>query len=91
MENLYIKGKILKYENKDKEICVFINEMNTSLSLSLLTEKFINIYNGNIFIDNIRFIGVFNPFRKRKRKGKKEICRLSIPDDNESVLKDNTK
>ena len=44
--------------------------MNISFSLSLLTEKFINrIYNGNKFIDNIRFIGECNPYRKRKRKG----------------------
>jgi hypothetical protein len=47
-----------------------INEINISLSLSLLTEKFINrIYNGNKYIDNIRFIGECNPYRKRKRKG----------------------
>ena len=41
--------------------------MNISLSLSLLTEKFINrTYYGNKFIDNIRFIGECDPYRKRK-------------------------
>ena len=44
--------------------------MNISLFLSILTEKFINrTYNDNKFIDNIRFIGEYNPYRKRKRKG----------------------
>jgi hypothetical protein len=41
--------------------------MNISLSLSLLTEKFINrTYYGNKFIDNIRFIGECDSYRKRK-------------------------
>jgi hypothetical protein len=63
--------------------------MNISLSLSLLTEKFINrTYYGNKFIDNIRFIGECDSYRKRK--GNIEKCRLSIPDYNESALKDYT-
>ena len=51
--------------------------MNTCLSLSLLTEIFINrTYNGKSFSDNIRLIGVCDPYRKRK--GNKEKCGLSF-------------
>ena len=58
--------------------------MNTCLSLSLLTEIFINrTFNGNIIIDNIRLIGACNPYRKRK--GNKEKFGLSRSNDNELV------
>ena len=41
--------------------------MNTCLSLSLLTEIFINkTYNGEKLSENIRLIGACNPYRKRK-------------------------
>ena len=79
-----------KIDNKarnmeDKELWVFFDEMNTCLSLSLLTEIFINrTYNGKKFSDNIRLIGACNPYRKRK--GNKEKCGLSRPDDNENEL-----
>ena len=64
-------------KEKDKETWLFFDEMNTCLSLSLLTEIFINrTYNGKSFSDNIRLIGVCDPYRKRK--GNKEKCGLSF-------------
>ena len=72
-------------KRKEKEIWVFFDELNTCLSLSLLTEIFINrTYNGNKFNDNIRLIGACNPYRKRK--GNKEKCGLSRADDDENEL-----
>ena len=72
-------------EQNDKELWVFFDEMNTCLSLSLLTEIFINrTYNGNILSENIRLIGACNPYRKRK--GNKEKCGLSMSDDNDNEL-----
>ena len=83
MEEVDKKAESLKCKNK--ELWVFFDEMNTCLSLSLLTEIFINrTYNGKKFNDNIRLIGACNPYRKRK--GNKEKCGLSRPDDNESEL-----
>ena len=70
---------------KDEELWVFFNEMNTCLSLSLLTEIFINrTYNGNKISDNIRLIGACNPYRKRKEN--KEKCGISLKEDNEEEL-----
>ena len=70
---------------KDKEIWVFFDEMNTCLSLPLLTEIFINrTYEGNGFSDNIRLIGACNPYRKRKLY--KEKYGLSSSDDNDHEL-----
>ena len=61
------KDKLAK-EQKDKELWVFFDEMNTCLSLSLLTEIFINrTYNGKRVSDNIRLIGACNPYRRRNR------------------------
>ena len=81
MEKIDNKAKNME----DKELWVFFDEMNTCLSLSLLTEIFINrTYNGKKFSDNIRLIGACNPYRKRK--GNKEKCGLSRPDDNENEL-----
>ena len=76
------KNKLAK-KQKDKELWVFFDEMNTCLSLSLLTEIFINrTYNGKSLCDNIRLIGSCNPYRRRKINIKK--CRLtSISDDND--------
>jgi len=63
----------------------FFDEMNTSLSLSLLTEIFINrSYNSKKLSDNIRLIGACNPYRRRK--GDKEKCGLSKSDDNDKEL-----
>ena len=81
MEEVDKKAKNMK----NKELWVFFDEINTCLSLSLLTEIFINrTYNGKKFSDNIRLIGACNPYRKRK--GDKEKCGLSRPDDKENEL-----
>ena len=70
---------------KHKEIWVLFDEMNTCLSLPLLTEIFINrSYEGNGFSDNIRLIGACNPYRKRKLY--KEKYGLSMSDDNDHEL-----
>ena len=75
----------LAKKQKNNELWLFFDEMNTCLSLSLLTEIFINrTYNGNKFSDNIRLIGACNPYRKRK--GNKEKFGLSISDDNDNEL-----
>ena len=72
-------------KKKDEELWVFFDELNTCLSMSLLTEIFINReYNGKKLCDNIRLIGACNPYRKRK--GGKEKCGLSMSDDNENEL-----
>ena len=57
-----------KAENqKNEELWVFFDELNTCLSMSLLTEIFINrTYNGKKLCDNIRLIGACNPYRKKK-------------------------
>ena len=81
-ENLWKKMREINEEsrqNNGKELWVFFDEMNTCLSLSLLTEILINrTYNGNSFSYNIRLIGDCNPYRKVNNE-KKE---LSISDDN---------
>ncbi len=70
-----------KYKKK-KELWVFFDEINTCLSLSLLTEIFINrTFNGEKLEDNIRLIGACNPYRKRKEGT--EICGLIREDDEE--------
>ena len=72
-------------KNKDKEIWAFFDEINTCLSLSLLTEIFINrTYNGETLSENIRLIGACNPYRKRKANTEK--CGLSRDEDNENEL-----
>jgi len=81
MEKVDAKAK----EKKTEELWVFFDEMNTCLSLSLLTEIFINrTYNGNKLSDNIRLIGACNPYRRRK--GNKEKCGISISEDNDKEL-----
>ena len=58
-------------KNEGKELWLFFDEMSTCLSLSFLIGIFIHkIYNGIKLSDNIRLIGAYNPFRKRK--GNKE-------------------
>ena len=48
-------------KNKEEEIWVLFDEMNSCLSLSLLTETFINrAYNGEEISENIRLIGTCN-------------------------------
>ena len=69
-------------KNKEKERWLLFDEMNTCLSLSLLTEIFINrTYNGEKIRENIRLIGVCNPYRKRRHNSEK--CGLSIDYDND--------
>ena len=86
-----INGKATKQEyiNKEKnikkELWVFFDEINTCLSLSLLTEIFINrTFNGEKLEDNIRLIGACNPYRKRKLTAEK--CGLTREDDKEDDL-----
>ena len=77
------KAKTNKY--KGKELWVFFDEINTCLSLSLLTEIFINrTFNGKILEDNIRLIGACNPYRKRKPLT--ERCGLTREDDEDDQL-----
>ena len=72
-------------EQKDEELWLFFDEINTCKSLSLLTEIFINrTYYGKQISDNIRLIGACNPYRKMK--GNKEKCGLSFSDDNDNEL-----
>ena len=86
-EDICKEMKKINEETKDKkdEIWVFFDEINTCLSLSLLTEIFINrTYNGEKLNENIRLIGACNPYRKRKAE--KQQCGLSRDDDNENEL-----
>ena len=83
MEKANIEAEKLKKE--DKDLWIFFDEMNTCLSLAILTEIFINRnYNGKKISDNIRLIGSCNPYRKRKPIIEK--CGLSISDDNDNEL-----
>ena len=74
-----------KAKNKNKELWAFFDEINTCLSLSLLTEIFINrSFNGEKLENNIRLIGACNPYRRRKITAEK--CGLSREDDVEDDL-----
>ena len=74
---------IIAKKNSDEELWLFFDEINTCLSLSLITEIFINrTYSGKKISENIRLIGACNPYRKRK--GNKEKCGLSFSDDNDN-------
>jgi hypothetical protein len=80
MKEVYREAEELKKENKD--LWIFFDKMNTCVSLPLLTEIFINkTFNGEIISDNIRLIGFYNPYRKRKMN--KEKCGLNISDNND--------
>ena len=74
-------NEIAKSEDyKKKELWIFFDEINTCLSLSLLTEIFVNrTFNGKKLEDNIRLIGACNPYRKREEDS--EICGLIREDD----------
>ena len=66
MRDLNDKAKYDKYQGK--ELWVFFDEINTCLSISLLTEIFVNrTINGEKLEKNIRLIGACNPYRKRKK------------------------
>ena len=58
-----------KAEKQKKELWVFFDEINTCLSLSLLTEIFVNkTFNRKPLNKKIRLIGACNPYRKRKQE-----------------------
>ena len=80
MKEINLKAKTIK-----DEYWVFFDELNTTDSLSLITEIFINrSYNGIKLEDNIRLIGACNPYKKKKKGG--NVCGLTYPhDDNELV------
>ena len=90
MKELNEKAKEQKYINEGKkkikkELWVFFDEINTCLSLSLLTEIFMNrTFNGDKLEENIRLIGACNPYRKRKLTAEK--CGLTREDDKEEEL-----
>ena len=67
-------------EKEEKEIWLFFDEINTCLSLCLITEIFNNrTYNGKELEKNIRLIGACNPYRLREKE--KEKCGLTRPDE----------
>jgi energy-coupling factor transporter ATP-binding protein EcfA2 len=84
------KAKKQDYIDKDKkgrkkELWIFFDEINTCLSLSLLTEIFINrAFNGEKLEENIRLIGACNPYRKRTESA--ERCGLTREDDKDDIL-----
>ena len=83
MEETNIEAEKLKKE--DKDLWIFFDEMNSCLSLAILTEIFINRnYNGKRISDNIRLIGSCNPYRKRKPI--KEKCGFTLSDENDNEL-----
>jgi hypothetical protein len=58
-----------KAKKQKKELWVFFDKINTCLSLSLLTEIFINkTFNRRLLYKNIRLIGACNPYRKRQQE-----------------------
>ena len=84
MEKMNETAKSEKY--KKKELWIFFDEINTCLSLSLLTEIFINrTFKGIKLEDNIRLIGACNPYRKRKEDT--EICGLIREDEEDDQSK----
>ena len=89
MKEINEKAKKQEYINEKKnikkELWVFFDEINTCLSLSLLTEIFINrTFNGENLEENIRLIGACNPYRRRKLTAEK--CGLTREDDKEDEL-----
>ena len=82
-------GKAQEFINKEKnikkELWVFFDEINTCLSLSLLTEIFINrTFNGEKLENNIRLIGACNSYRRRELTSEK--CGLTREDDKDDDL-----
>ena len=83
MKEMNAKAKSKEFKNK--ELWVFFDEINTCLTLSLLTEIFINrTFNGEELEKNIRLIGACNPYRKRKELI--ERCGLTREDDEDDQL-----
>ena len=84
-ENAKAQEFINKEKNIKKELWVFFDEINTCLSLSLLTEIFINrTFNGEKLENNIRLIGACNPYRRRELTSEK--CGLTREDDKDDDL-----
>ena len=87
-EDIYKELKKIDEEakkDKNKEIWILFDEINTCLNQFLLNEIIINrTYREETMSKNIRLIGVCNPYRKRKAN--KEKCGLSRDDDNENGL-----
>ena len=72
-------------DNKEKELWIFFDEINTCLSLSLLTEIFVNkTFNGKKLNDNIRLIGACNPYRRREQE--METCGYGRENSNDKEL-----
>ena len=90
MEEINAKAKGQEYideknKGKKKELWIFFDEINTCLSLSLLTEIFINrSFNGEKLEENIRLIGACNPYRKRTELS--ERCGLTRENDKDDIL-----
>jgi len=85
----YLCEKMKEMNKKAKEmkneLWVFFDEINTCLSLSLLTEIFVNkTFNGTELHDNIRLIGACNPYRKRKQN--MERCGYGRENENDKEL-----
>jgi len=71
--------------NKENEVWVFFDEINTCLSLAILIEISINrTYNEENLSENIRLIGAWNPYRKRIVDTEKSG--LNRDDDNENEI-----
>ena len=69
------------------EIWIFFDDINTCQSLSLLTEIFNNrTYNGEKINENIRLIGAYTPYRKRKIYIKKYNITSDIENEKENEL-----
>ena len=74
-------------KNLNEEIWVFFDEINTSQSLSLITEIFINrTFNGINISNNIRLLGACNPYRKRNLKIENYGLNINIKKENETKL-----
>ena len=86
-----INEKAKKQEKIDdkhkKEQWIFFDEINTCLSLTLLTEIFINrTFKGEKLEDNIRLIGACNPYRKKKLNSEKYGLTTDEDENNDDNL-----
>ena len=85
-ENIFQKMKEINEKAKRQnfqEIWINFNEINNSSSFSLIKEIFINrTYNGNKINDNIRLIGVCNPYRKIKLKREQGVFSINNNEEN---------
>ena len=78
-----INEKAEKFGNKNKNLWVFFDELNTCDSMALITEIFINrSFNAINLRKNIRILGACNPYRRPDKK-KKESGLQHPYDENE--------